>query len=350
MPLVRHNLIENAEKKPTCTLCNQTWTSWKVRSACPGVPVYPFEETPPYLKTITSLERERKYPPDPNKWDGAYRVLKAPYYRLLYDERNAIYLPLTAKQIAANEKRKATQQERYGCRLCDTYYRKKDAARFSADKVCQHCQNGRSSWNELIAWASHIVHEEPLILDIFTNPVVRPSTSTGKIPDCYYDPIERKMLFDCFEPTAYQITGYQTMHLLSGEIDRQVERITNEEELRYLQYLISPYTSLLLPSPFILMATSLAREITYHAAWSGYIEGTRREKNENMDAVPLGWHYVARTGRTWTRILELSAGYTERELLVQACNVCSISIREQESIASLIRRFALHLAAQPQVE
>lgn len=350
MPFTSHRLIAYEDKKPTCLLCKQTWSSWKVRSACPGVPVYPFEEVPSYLKTFTALGRERKYPPDPDKWDGAYRVLKAPYYRLLYDERKAIHQPLTEKQIAANEKRKVTQRERYGCRLCDTYYRKEDVVHFSEDKVCLHCQNGKRSWNELLAWASHIMHEEPLILDIFTHPIERAVTDAGgKTPDCYYDPIERKMLFECFKPDAYQLIGYQTMHLLSGEIERRVEQIATQDELSYLQYLLSPYTSSLLPPPFVLMATSMAREIAYQAAWRGY-GSEEHKKNENMDFVPKGYHYIARTGRTWTNILERGQhGHTERGMLEHACQTCDVVIGEQESIASMIRRFVLHLASQPEV-
>ncbi len=63
MPLTTHRIVTEG-KKSRCTRCHQTWTG-KVRVDCPGVRVYPFEEVPSYLKTITTLERERKYPPDP---------------------------------------------------------------------------------------------------------------------------------------------------------------------------------------------------------------------------------------------------------------------------------------------
>jgi hypothetical protein len=83
-------------------------------SLLPGFVNHPWRGfLPGYLKTLTALEHERKYPPDPERWDGAYRILRAPYYRLVYDERKAMHVPLTEKQLAAIAKQKATMRARY---------------------------------------------------------------------------------------------------------------------------------------------------------------------------------------------------------------------------------------------
>jgi hypothetical protein len=59
------------------------------------VPVYISYKVPGELKTFTQLAREQKQPADRALPNGAYRILRAPYYRFLYDEREA--LPLERK-------------------------------------------------------------------------------------------------------------------------------------------------------------------------------------------------------------------------------------------------------------
>ena len=346
MPFTRHRLqaIKESNLRARCAICGQTWTSYDVRSACPGVPVNPFEQTPTYLKTLTALSRERKYPPDPDQWDGAYRILKAPYYRLLYDERKAIHKPLSAKRLAAKEKQQATMRARYGCRLCDRYYGKKDQDWFK-DGVCSDCQNAARSWNTLIEWARRMVQEEPLLLEIFTNPVARPISFTGRAPDCYYDAATNQHLVEWWKPETYQLVGYQVMAFATGELERNVPRIREEADLYELRHFISPQSSALLPAPLVLMVSEVVADIAYRAAWPGNTKG--RERNPNLEMLARAYHYQARTGRTWTRILEVdSRGYTELEHLQVACCACGIQIGQEDTPIALARKWILHVAAQ----
>jgi hypothetical protein len=340
-----HTLVA-AGKGASCTVCLQTWSSWKIRSACPGVPVYPFEDLPPYLKTLTALSRERKYPPDPEQWDGAYRILKSPYYRLVYDERKAIHRPLTERQQRAVDRRRQTMRARYGCRLCDTYYRKADAERFRHG-VCSHCQGAGASWNRLIEWARHLVREEPLILDITTEPAERPISFTSQGPDIYYNREERRPMIEWWKPGTFLLTGYRVLRLSDGELECQVERITHEEDIFHLRHLVCPQPSALLAFPLVLMVSHCAADIAYRAATAGMGD---RELNPNLEVLPLGYNEHARVGRSWTRILEVdSRGHTEREHLEEAASACGIIPEATESIAVLLRRFVIHLSQQETV-
>src|SRR6266496_5205072 len=58
MPFTTHELeeIREGNTRACCRRCGQTWTSWNVRSACPGVPVSAYEQIPAYLKTLTQLQ------------------------------------------------------------------------------------------------------------------------------------------------------------------------------------------------------------------------------------------------------------------------------------------------------
>lgn len=343
MTLHRLEAIQEGNKRVRGTICRQAWGSSDKRSACPGAPVYAFEELPSSLKTPPALWCERKIPPDLDKPDGAYRILKAPYFRLVYDERKAIAQPLTEKQLAATAKQRATMRTRYGCRLCDTYYRKEDQQWFKGG-VCSRCQSAARSWNYLIAWARHMAQEEPLILDIFTEPAGRPVAWTGRAPDISYNEATNKHLIEWWKPETYLLTSYQVMNLVTGEPERKVDALTNEGDIFELRHLIGPRPSVHVPSPLILMASAVARDIAHRGAFAGVRKG---ELNPNLETLPLAYHYQAQTGRTWTRILEVdSRGNTERDHLAYAVRTYGLTVESTESTATLLQRFVLHLAAQ----
>lgn len=341
----KHKLeaIRDGNKRVRCTICQQTWTD-SPRVGCPGCPVYPFEELPAHYKTLTALWRERKYPPDPDRPDAAYRILKAPYYRYCYDERTALHQPLTEKQIAAKEKQRATMRAKYGCRLCDTYYRKEDQQWFQ-DGVCSRCQSAARSWNQLIEWARNQVDEEATILDITTAPPVRPIAFTGSAPDCYYDRATNTHLIEWHKASAFQLTGYQLISLLTGGLVRDVPRLTAQEDVFELRHYMSPLASILVPPPRTLVVSQVVAELAYRAAH------TTGERNPNLEVLPMAYHYQARIERSWSRILEVDArGKDERGHLEHAASVCGLHLEEGESTGQLLRRFVLHLAEQEMIE
>ncbi len=233
MPFTTHELEEVREgnARAYCRRCGQTWTSWNVRSPCPGVPVYAYEQTPSYLKTEWALSKERKYPPDPEQWDGAYRILKAPYYRVLYDERKAIHKPLSEKQLAAIARRKAATEQKYTCRICATFYTGRYDRRDFFDGVCNHCRYRTRHYNEQIEWALALLENRTTILDIQTDPEVQPYSVQDDTP---------------------LLTGYVAMDLETGEILRQGEMHTGDD-LFYLKHLVCPTHSDLEPYPWVVI-------------------------------------------------------------------------------------------------
>lgn len=245
--------------------------------------MYPFEELPAYLKTPTALWHVRKAPADLDKPDGAYKLLKAPYFRLVYDERKATAHPLTEKQLAAIEKQQATMRARYGCRLCDISYRKENQQWFR-DGVCSRCQSAARSWNQLVEWARHMAQEEPLILDIFTEPTKRPVAWTGRASDVYYNEAENRHLIEWWKPETYLLTGYQMISLGTGELERKVDAFTSDDDIFELRHLISPQSSVHVPYPLVLMASAVARDIAHRGAFAGTPKG---ELNPNLETLPL---------------------------------------------------------------
>ena len=89
MPMYRHQTVIRNDKRVECALCKQTWKS-DPSGVCPGVKVYPFGQFPSDFKTFTQLKQEGKQPADRALPDGAYRILRAPYYRFFYDGRKAV--------------------------------------------------------------------------------------------------------------------------------------------------------------------------------------------------------------------------------------------------------------------
>ena len=166
-----------------------------------------------------------------------------------------------------------------------------------------------SYWNQLIEWARQMVQEEPLILDIETEPSERPVAWTGRAADISYNEATNKHLIEWWKPETYLLTGYQAMSLVTGEL-----------------------------------ASAVARDIAHRGAFAGARKG---KLNPNLETLPLAYHSQARTGRTWTRILEVdNRGHTECEHLTYAVRTCDLTVSDADSTAMLLRRFALHVAAQ----
>ena len=99
----------------------------------------------------------------------------------------------------------------------------------------------------------------------------------------------------------------------------------------------------------MLVATSIVRDIASRVVTRG--ASGKREMNPNLEVFPAGYHYLARTGRTWTRLFSVeNREKTERVHLEEACRVCGISHDENESIAELMRRFVQYMAGQQPIE
>ncbi len=326
MPFTAHMLEQIGEKgkQAKCTVCQQTWTSRSVRSSCPGVPVFPFEALPAHLKTLTALQRERNYPPDPDKADGAYRILKAPYYRLVYDERKAIHRPLSEKQLATIEKRKEAMRTKYTCRICNTFSTGRYERRDFHKGVCNKCQYAIGRYNEQIAWAQSLLENKTILLDIQTEPEVLP--------------------YSVQEGTPILIS-YTSMHLESGETLRQADMSTTED-LYYIRHLVCPMYSALVPYPWVLMLYgSELHTVRY--------ELERNAKglylfNPNLTELLVTTHieYTLEGNRpvsiySW-RDIAWNKGWTTRQTLEHICMLHGVD--REGSTAKIMRRFVLHLA------
>ena len=185
--------------------------------------------------------------------------------------------------------------------------------------------------------------EEALILDIRTDPPERPITFYGKAPSIYYDVHEDRHLIKWSDPATFPVIGYQTLDLLTGEIERDVE-ITKEEDLFYLRHLITPRESRLVPYPLVLVVSTVVADLAYQCVISGWAGVNTR--NPNLDTLPLGYSYHARVDRSWEGILQHDRGHTEREHLLHTCQVLGVKLEGTETPGMLLRRLVLHLAEQ----
>lgn len=317
-----------------CRLCKQTWTS-SPRSACPGVPV--LAEPDPRYKTMTALEKERKYL-DWTKPDRAYRIRNAPYYNWLYDEKKAIPRPLTERQQAANEKRRATMRDKYGCRFCDIHYTAKDQERF-VNRVCPKCQSHINGWNELVSWACQMVASQALILHLETLPAERPRDDYGTCPPAY-----RARMQAYFDRASYQLKGYAALELLSGETRFEHEQIETERDLQDLRYLLAPALSEIASAPAVVAPSPFAASIAHRLL-------NTSAHNPAVHFIPHGYHYHVYRARAWHRVLgvyeSINEGQTEREQLVSIRDTLGIPPeRAYEPSAWLIRQIILYLAEQ----
>jgi DNA polymerase-3 subunit epsilon len=123
-----------------CTICQQTWTSGNVRSACPGVPTFASWASVPADRFVTWTElRRRRYTTSRSAPHAAVRILKSPYFRYLYDLQRSTPVSLSPEREVASAKAKATNLARYTCRLCGTYFPSPEKRQAFVDQVCKHC-------------------------------------------------------------------------------------------------------------------------------------------------------------------------------------------------------------------
>lgn len=343
--------IHRGNARFRCTICKQEWTA-SPRVACPGVPV--LTERDPHFKTMTALAKERKYPLDLEKPDAAYRILNAPYYGWLYDERKYLYQPLTEQQQQAAQKRRTTMKAKYGCRLCDNYYTAKDRARFHGD-VCELCWSRATVWNELLAWCQALVEARAFTLTLETTPADRPLNDYGACPARFIDRMDAY-----FKASSYRLIGYEALNLVSGEQQFGVERIREPRDLLDLRYLLTPAISAIAQPPVVIAPGRFALDIAYRmldidSRRLSNAPGRKSpfELNPQLQIMATqGRRYHLYRDRAWHSCTAFSdsgleEGQTEYDQLTMVCERLGIiPERAFESTAMLMRRIILHLAAQ----
>lgn len=95
---------------------------------------------------------------------AAVRVLRAPYYRYLYDLELATPVLLSPEREAALAKAKQTSLARFTCRMCATYYASPHERQALVAQVCKHCQREEREWNRRVVWARELIQQEAVLL------------------------------------------------------------------------------------------------------------------------------------------------------------------------------------------
>ncbi len=152
-----------------CTVCQQTWTSRHIRSVCPGVPTFASWTSVPADRFVTWTElRRRHYTAIRAVPHAAVRILKAPYYRYLYDIERSTPVIIPPEREIAIEKARRSLAERFTCRMCGHFYRSPDKRKAFIAQVCDHCQEQVRKWNKHLAWAREMVQQQAVLLDVQT--------------------------------------------------------------------------------------------------------------------------------------------------------------------------------------
>ena len=319
--------IEKRGKLYFCEVCKQSWTSSDIRSKCPGVQVYPYGAFPAYLKTETTLKRERKFIGD-RQPDGAYRILKSPYFRYVYDERKIPVKVLTEKQLATQAKREQTLREKYTCRFCEAYYTDRyDRQAFNKeDHVCHKCQHAIRRYNSQIFWARALIKNETIVLDIRTSPEIMP-----------YSMQEKPSL----------LIGYTAISLATGEVLYEAD-MSRREDLWHIEKLVCPKRpDLLVPCPSVL-------SLYPSALYAVRFELQRNAKgvylfNPNLHEllVNANLEYVMQESRPismWGhRDLPIGREITSRQLLEEVSTLHHVE--PVGSTVNLMRSLVLHLSS-----
>ncbi|HEU5381402.1 MAG TPA: hypothetical protein VFV38_38760 [Ktedonobacteraceae bacterium] len=150
-------------------MCQQTWTSRHIRSVCPGVPTFASWASVPADRFVTWTELKRRhYTAIRAVPHAAVRILKAPYYRYLYDIERSSPVILPPERQAAIEKAHRSLQERFTCRMCGHFYRSPDKRKAFIAQVCDHCQEQVRKWNQHVTWAREMLQQQAVLLDVQT--------------------------------------------------------------------------------------------------------------------------------------------------------------------------------------
>ncbi|HLV97366.1 MAG TPA: 3'-5' exonuclease [Ktedonobacterales bacterium] len=161
--------IHEGSARLCCTICQQTWTSKDVRSVCPGVPTFASWFSVPADRFVTWTElRRRHYTTSRAVPHAAVRIIKAPYYRYLYDLQRSTPITIAPERQQAIAKAKATSQAHYTCRMCQEYYTSPDERKAFVAQVCKHCQWEVREWNRRVAWAREMIQQEAVLLEVET--------------------------------------------------------------------------------------------------------------------------------------------------------------------------------------
>jgi DNA polymerase-3 subunit epsilon len=147
------SLSENGQYR--CALCQRRWRT-KPRSPCVGVPCYEYGCWPDTLYTATQLRRLKLKPPE--KPDGYYPLVKAPYRRLLYDINRATPRRVpTERQREAIAKMRLALVETYTCRGCGysdaSHGRSRSGVRGGYCPACWRELRHRRRQARVCAWA-----------------------------------------------------------------------------------------------------------------------------------------------------------------------------------------------------
>ena len=170
--------IHDGSARLRCTVCQQTWTSRDVRSACPGVPTFASWGSVPADRFVTWTElRRRHYTASRSVPHAAVRVLRAPYYRYLYDLQLATPVLLSPERQAALAKAKQTSLARYTCRMCGRYSASSEERQALVAQVCRHCQREVRQWNQHVAWARELLQRQAVLVEVQMQPATEPHES-----------------------------------------------------------------------------------------------------------------------------------------------------------------------------
>lgn len=318
----------DGRKMVHCMICHQEWTAVP-RIHCPGVPVVAWNgKEPGNLRTRTQARKEHYLLPDEAQPVAALRLGDDPWYVWLYDISQCEQWLPTEKQRESLVRREYTLRERYGCRLCTKRYLKKEA-RYHVNGVCQHCRHLASSWNVLLQWARGLMEDPPPILALVTEPTSRAMAVTR--PDEHY-----------------QITGYQSIDLATGELVAE-RSLAQKEDYAVLYGLLQMSAMANTRKPLFLLTSSG----DYRLFWD-----TLRKLADRREVSSWPWETLTTCLPIHQQVpgREKDWAYFPAETLVQRvyytelCKILGVEVEPEASVPSMLRQVIGHLASREMIE